>query len=99
MLDKLFALPQPLDLYWSLGIAFSYMDANDQTLKRSEVTINATNHALAYTLQQVYDNYQSEVGFYCWRRMKQISYLFLLFQYSLMIRWVTGQIGDMELPN
>ncbi|XP_022085270.1 uncharacterized protein LOC110976371 [Acanthaster planci] len=42
------------------GYAQMYMDVNNPILKLSDVWLNATDQAIAYTLQQIYQNYGSQ---------------------------------------
>ena len=48
-----------------------YMDVRQTKLKLSNIWLNATNHAIAHTLQQIYDNDGSKV------RIKSIFHKFL----------------------
>ena len=43
------------------GVAHMYLDVNSQSFVFSQVSLNDTNQAVAYTLQQIYDNHQSQV--------------------------------------
>ncbi|XP_070581879.1 plancitoxin-1-like [Ptychodera flava] len=54
-LPKISESPEPLI---QDGLGHYYMDVNSQQWKLSEKSLNQSKHAIAYTLQQIYDNHR-----------------------------------------
>jgi hypothetical protein len=44
------------------GYGHLYMDVNNPMWQLSKVSLQEENHAIAYTLQQIYSNYKSKVS-------------------------------------
>ena len=62
----MYKLPQIHDSPYEFvkdGYGYFYMDASNMQWEFGKVSLNETKHALSFTLQQVYENVNSQVCF------------------------------------
>ena len=60
---KLPRLKKNADPLIRAGVAFYYMDSESPEWSESKTPINATGHAVEYTLKQIYANVKSKVTY------------------------------------